>query len=119
MDWIVYGDGWDFTSEDGGPGDVPAFGLLGIAQLDPVSGYELLRGRTYFVWTEARGWDCHDMTGLIDRLAHEPGCVVRFGRSVPSSRYRQELVERAASDDRLPRKSATSPKETGPGERVD
>lgn len=119
MRWVAYGDGWERTSEDCEPSGVPAFGLLGIAQVSDAVGYELLHGRSYFIWTDRYGWDNHDRDGLIERLAHFPGCIVRFGRSVPTNRYRDLLIQRAANDDRLPRKSGTEKRELPAGEMTD
>lgn len=119
VSWIVYGDGFEHTDEHGPPTAVPPFGVLGIAVWSEAVGYELLAEKTYFAWSESRGWDQHDMTGLVDRLAHDPGCIVRFGRSVPTDRFRRELRARAAADMRLPRKSGTERSELPAGEVSD
>lgn len=119
IEWIAYGHGWEFTSEDGAARDVPPFGTLGVATVDPDHGYELLAGKSYFAWSEGTGWDQHDLVGLIDRLAYDPGCIVRMGRSRPTAEYRRSLTERAAADMRLPRQSAVSRKERADDEVID
>lgn len=107
LEWIAYGEDWSFTSDDGGPGDVPAFGVLVVSQPDPDVGRVLMwhPEKTFFVHAAEHGeWDVKDYAGLIDFLAHFPGCVVRFGRGVPNPRFRA-VMERAANDPRLPVKS--------------
>lgn len=113
MDWIAYGTNgppetdWDFTSEQGGPGGVPPFGVLVISQPDPVVGRVLNWNseKGYFVFVHEHGeWDCKDFAGMIDALAHFPGCVVRFGRGVPNIAF-DRIMRRAVEDPRLPPKS--------------
>lgn len=115
MEWIAYGDGWEFTSEDGGPEDVPGRGVQIIAQVHPEHGRQLVISRPdygwggYYWWTED-GWYGGDMIGMLDYLM-EPGFkVVKFGRSVPDLQFR-EVLRRANEDERLPPRSASTKQE--------
>lgn len=86
MAWKVYGDGWEFSSKDGCPRDVPAWGTLLIIQ-DGVEQGSSLSGR-YFYWWHGR-WFSADEVGFFDKMthyAHEID-VVRVGRWVPDDQW--------------------------------
>lgn len=110
VDWIVYGDGWERTSEDCAPEDVPGWGVLVIAQSHDQVGTELVHGGTKapgvgYYWYEDGMWYGGDFVGLVDYLANPGLKIVKFGRTIPSEEF-HKVCHKAANDPRLPRKSA-------------
>ena len=107
MRWAVYyGDGRRFTDSDGSPADAPAWDVQVIAQESDRVGrilIEQFEGKDYYVFRDGEWYVC-DYTGLIDSLAHFPGCIVRFGRTRSDGNY-AAARQRALNDDYFPRKS--------------
>jgi hypothetical protein len=104
---IYYGDGSSFTDEDGGPGEAPAFGVAVIVQESERVGrilIESFEGKDYYVF-RAGEWFVCDWTGLLDSLAHFPGCFVKFGRTFGDDDWARARTA-AAADPRFRPKSA-------------
>ena len=105
MRWIIYyGDGSEFTSDDGTPADAPAENIQIIAQNDIEVGRELLSMFDFYRYDPIQEkWIGHDIHGLLTYFRMSG--VVKQAVTLPNRVYR-ELLSRAASDDRLKPKSA-------------
>ena len=97
MKWrIYYENGETF---EGNPEDAPAFGVVDILQWDNRT--EKRRhtcGGDYYLYDkQTDSWLAVDIIGLIDHLAHDGWCLVRFGRTVPNDTY-WRIFDRVAKD---------------------
>lgn len=78
--WRIYYEHNSFDSNQGQPGDAPAWGVQVLVQDCPREGKHLLSGFDFYWFSEGR-WFGGDFVGLIDALARGE-CLVRFGRSM-------------------------------------
>jgi hypothetical protein len=105
---IYYDDGSTFDSDQGAPGDAPAWGVLVILIADPEVGHMSLHGFDFYIFREM--WLGVDRWGLTDYLFNVrplmEGLVV--GRTVPPAHF-QETLKRAEDDPDFPPKSAYRP----------
>jgi hypothetical protein len=97
-----------FTDADGEPGDACPFGVQLIQEEYENTGRTSVRMHDYYIF-RGGAWYGSDRAGLIDSLAHFPGCVVRFGRTLDQATY-ERIIHRARDDDYLPRKSGNMSK---------
>jgi hypothetical protein len=92
MDWVIlYGDGTEFSSDDGAPQDSPVWGAIGIAQPNLTDSDRHLTTGDYFIYrTDREAWHQIGTDGLDDHLCHFAHLIsaVRKGRWVPSVDYR-------------------------------
>ncbi len=114
MDWkIWYGNGTTFSSEKGMSNDAPTTNVQAVVVRDTDTsgsnvGHFVLQRRDYY-WHESDEWYCGDIFGLFDFLMRSG--LVKFGRSIPNSEYRQ-IMKRIENDSDFPRKSGYRPDET-------
>lgn len=93
MPWLVVGNGWEFSSEDGSTLDVPAWGVLAILDDEPGMPDQrpILHGKDYYLHVDG-GWLGVDFTGLLDRLTAMG--IVKVGRTVHERTF-MDAIERA------------------------
>lgn len=93
---LYYDDGSTFSSEDGGPQDAPARGVIAILQPDPDVGHHVVTGFDYY-WIRDGVWFGGDLFGLFDHLITPGWKAVKFGRTTSNAEYRA-IVARATAD---------------------
>ncbi len=103
---LYYADGTIFSSDDGLPGDAPAFGVQCAVQPDPEVGRLCLNGWDWYYYHHGhREWWGSDLHGLLDHLLHRtPITAICQGRNVHNTDYRR-IMKRAQQDPDFPRKS--------------
>ena len=104
-DWIIYyGDGSEFTSDDGTPAQAPAENIQVIAQNDGTVGRELLSMFDFYRYDEAyQKWVGHDIHGLLSVLRSSG--QIKQAVTLTNDCYR-DILSRATTDKRLKPKSA-------------
>lgn len=113
---IYYGDGSVYSSSDGLPESAPGLDVQAIAKSDPLVGRVILHGGEIdagYYWYEAGEWYNGDIFGLFDYLQRPGFKVVKFGRSIPTDKFR-EILQLAVNDPGFPAKSAKYPNERIP-----
>lgn len=118
LSWRIYYRHRVFDSAQGTHLEAPATGVQAIVIKDtdvPESnvGHFILQRKDYY-WHEDGEWCGGDIFGMFDFLMRSG--VVKFGRSIPNSEYR-EILSRAGSDPDFPRKSGYRPNEIKPRAR--
>jgi hypothetical protein len=110
MRWIIYyGDGTEYSNQDGSVFDAPARNVQVIAQEDPDTGQTFARSSDYYWWTDA-GWHSGDWFGLFDYLVEPGPKKVLFGRTIGNREY-EAILQKALNNTYLPPKSAWRPNE--------
>ena len=113
MRWkIFYGDGSDYTDQDGPPELAPKRNVQTIAVANDLVGRRIERGNDFYILTD-HGWRGCDQFGLFDYLIDPGAKIVLFGRSLATAEYRA-IFDRASRDPYLPAKSAMLPEERKP-----
>jgi len=72
---IYYPDGVEFSSEDGGPEDAPAHGVLVICMSDPDNGRRFQCSSDYYIWAKDEWWGV-DRGGLYTYSVEEG--IIKF-----------------------------------------
>lgn len=116
---LYYDDRTTCSSNDGSWTDAPPWGVMAVAYVDDVVGYERDTG-DFYIMPESQPWAC-DAWGLMDYLLvrgalapNQPltdltadelvAAGVKFGRSVRHDEWR-EIISWINSDPELPHKS--------------
>ena len=107
---VYYGDGSAFSSNDGGPADVPGRDVQAIVQVDERVGRSILSQHDYYVW---RGeWIGVDLCGLFDYLGDTGWARVLCGRMI-NRRAFHDVYQRAKTDPDFPIRSGKLAREKG------
>lgn len=101
---LWYSDGSSYSELDGPPERAPAFGVQVITQQNEETGRYNQCMDDFYVWRKGRWFGC-DKIGLIDYLAHEAPCIVRFGRTEPNDVF-YRILKKAEADPEFPVRSA-------------
>ena len=117
MKWrIYYGDGSTFSSEDGAPHEIPPekrhdVMVCAVANIDH-TGRDCWNQSDFYIHHAEIGWTPVDWTGLLDQMLHNTHLVtaVLQGRVTSDQRF-QEILQRAKTEQGLPRKSADRERE--------
>ena len=88
IEWIIFYEDGEFSSEDGDPWEAPRQGVQIVAQVDDFVGYVLIHGRDYFYHEAERGgWANCDLFGLYDHLIRAPRPCPLFGRMMSDAAF--------------------------------
>lgn len=106
INWKIYYSDNTYSNLDGLPEHAPKRDVQAIAVVENSTGYRIERENDYYVWwPENGGWRGVDQFGLYDYLILPGYKIVLFGRMLNNDQYK-DILNRAAKDPDLPRKSA-------------
>lgn len=93
---LYYGDGSDFSNEDGPAELAPPTNVMCCAWYDDDNRRRLAHAADYY-WYEEGRWYGSDLFGLWDYLARPGLKVVKFGRMIADLQFRN-VMSRAMAD---------------------
>ena len=88
VDWIIFYEDQEFSSDEGSPFDAPRQGVMLIVQRDDFIGYRIEHGKDYFYYEPTRGgFNGCDMFGVYDHLIRSEKPLVFFGRMMSDAEW--------------------------------
>lgn len=107
---IYYEDGTSFDSDQGGPGDAPAMGVLSIQQrahcahhpvewmkaettLNTAMPVQMLEAANYYWWRDdTASWYRGDLMGFMDQAAHCGARWLKVGRCADHATWERTMM---------------------------
>jgi hypothetical protein len=112
LKWKIYfADGSTFKNTEGEIQDIPSRGVVGIVNIDTVTGWTLQSKRNYYVLIEGEEWWAVDHEGMILYLGDNLGSAAVLLGQLVSQKTWLKFFDRIKRDPELPNKSANRPEE--------